>query len=80
MGPISIIDSDNPSLRVCARAPSAWDDLPPYGLASFLCFSVLDSSLSQQGSPDPNLMSYHLICLPGSLCICLLHTNRFLTW
>lgn len=73
MGPISIIDSDNPSLRVCARAPSAWNDLPPYGLASFLCFSVLDSSLSQQGFPDPNpsvsLMSYHLLCLPSSLCM-----------
>lgn len=73
MGPISIIDSDNPSLRVCARAPSAWNDLPPYGLASFLCFSVLDSSLSQQGSPDPNLsaslMLYHLLRLPVSLCM-----------
>lgn len=33
MGPISIIDSDNPSLRVFARAPSAWNDFPPYGLA-----------------------------------------------
>jgi len=73
MGPISIIDSDNPSLRVCARAPSAWNDLPPYGLASFLCFSVLDSSLSQKGFPDPNLsvslMLYHLIPLLSSLCV-----------
>lgn len=33
MGPISIIDSDNPSLRVFARTPSAWNDFPPYGLA-----------------------------------------------
>lgn len=55
MGPISIIDSDNPSLRVFfARAPSAWNDFPPYGLASTLCCLVLDSSLSQQGSLDPN--------------------------
>lgn len=30
MGPISIIDSDNPSLRVFARAPSAWNDFFPH--------------------------------------------------
>lgn len=81
MGPISIIDSDNPSLRVFARAPSAWNDLPPYGLAGRLCCLVLDSSLSQQGSPDPNsAFPSHgtflsVSCAPG---VVLLRTDHFL--
>lgn len=76
MGPISIIDSDNPSLRVFARAPSAWNDFSPYGLASFLCFLVLDSSPSQQGSPDPNSAfpsGCTILLVSCSVCISPLH-------
>lgn len=83
MGPISIIDSDNPSLRVFARAPSAWNDFSPYGLASFLCFLVLDSSLSQQGSPDPNSV-FPSCCIVLSVSsapfVVPLLSDHFLTW
>lgn len=82
MGPISIIDSDNPSLRVFARAPSAWNDFPPYGLASRLCCLVLDSSLSQQGSPDPNsaFPSRGTLFVSSAPCVVLLRTDHFLAW